>query len=970
MECIERNSPAIGRVESVIAFPARTVRHRERRLLREAVDSLELGRGQVVELTGDPGTGKTRLVAELLGYAQRRGVQVAHVRSTEYERQVPYRSLALLLEEQPLSGWRSHLSAEEHELIGKAVGARSGQAMSGTRSRCGQRVAGAMRTLLEQRIRHRTIIVLEDFHWADSESADLVDFLVRHPLAAPLLLIVVQRPRQTSPRFRGTLAHGLEMGTVTRIELAPLSLEQSAHFLGTTLQDPQLPDLHTASRGIPLYLAALADGTGEGGDATPCDHVPTQIADLLLGEIAALDPRDSLVAAAAAVLGDRCEAALLASVTELGEEDVDASIGSLLERDILRTGVNNSGLTVRHPILRKVIYNNALSSWRWTAHRNAIAALSGRGAPAGVLAEHVECAVSGADLGDLHILRQAAEDALLTDPERAAHWLEVAYRDFPEEALEPRIRAELLLLGSRVLAMSGRLPESRDLFHRTIAASAPEDGDVRASAVASCAVVECLLGHFAEARALLAEEIERATASPDPPRQTPILLIEHGLIGSFDGQMPTCDQVERAVRLARQHGDRLAESGAYVLKALCDAFNNLPRARTSLAVGAEAVDRLPDAEFAAHPEFLGMLGWAETLAGLYQDAERHFTRGVEIARKSGHSHMLPALMIGLGNIHRHIGHLEEARRTAVEARELADRINAEHVSGLALALEALATTWSSGEETKRAVELAERALHALRSRDFYWSVAGAVALATTACLDGDHNRCVTILIDAGRGPELSRLPPFIRAQCFAMVLAATLETGEPADDWAERAEEAAEGLELRTPCAYAFLARGVALRSRGDLLAAADRIQQAADLFAESGMSHAKAQMLLLAARCLIDYHCPRQATRLLVLAKELARRCGGGRVYEEAVRQEHIVAALPATPDAVGCNLSALTRREREIAGLAGDGLKTREIAARLSLSPRTVDVHLTRVYRKLNISSRAMLARVLVGSRPPGDR
>jgi DNA-binding NarL/FixJ family response regulator len=66
---------------------------------------------------------------------------------------------------------------------------------------------------------------------------------------------------------------------------------------------------------------------------------------------------------------------------------------------------------------------------------------------------------------------------------------------------------------------------------------------------------------------------------------------------------------------------------------------------------------------------------------------------------------------------------------------------------------------------------------------------------------------------------------------------------------------------------------------------------------------------------------------------------------------------------------LSVLTGREREIAEIAGLGMKTRDIATQLCLSPRTVDVHLTRIYRKLNISSRAALAR-LMAHRPPAAR
>ncbi|QXJ23895.1 AAA family ATPase [Actinomadura graeca] len=955
----------MGRTQSIARSRSEVVRHGETRRLHGALDALDQGQGQIIELVGEPGIGKTRLLAEMMGEAHRRGFGVFHTRCTEFEQGIPYQVFAHLLAARPITERLLRLPADDRNLIGKVVTRPQTGCAESERPAAWHRyrLSFSIRTLLGG-LSEKVVLVIEDFHWADAESVELIDYLVRRPVDGPLLIMIVHRPRQASPRLRGTLAHGIELGSVTRIELGPLSLEQSARLLGMPCGEPRLAELHMASGGVPLYLSALAaDGHALNG-GLPSGDPPAHLSGLLLGEIAALDTRESFVAAAAAVLGEHCVMDTLIEVAEIGPGEVEKAVDALIARDVLRPANGGAGFTFRHPIMRWVVYANADLTWRLCAHRKALTALAKRGASTAEQAVHVERSIARAETPDLDILTRAAEEALLTDPERASHWLEVALQAFPEGRMEPRKRIELLLLRSRTLGLAGRLSESRDLLHQVLRAVGDDHRDLRASTVAFCAVIECLLGHFAEARALLAGELDTILTCENPPAEAATLLIEHGIIGAFDGQMPSCEQVKSAVRLARRHGDRVAEAGALVLNGLCDAFNSVPTARASLAAGSEYIDRLSDAELATRPEYLGLLGWAETLAGLFQDSQRHFARGMDIARKFGRSFMLPAMLLGLGNVHRHTGHLADARRTAVEARELAERFNAEHLSGLALALESLAMAEGTGEGvSETAVRLAEQAFFILRSRDFFWSMAGAIAVAAAAWYDGGPRRSMILLLDAGGGSDLPRIPPFQRVQALTLILAASLAVGEPLPKCADLAEEEAAGLDLPSPRAYARVARAMMLKHEGRSAEAAAAYQEAADLFSEAGMIHAQSRALLLAAHDLsrdVPRHEPRSN---LVLARELARRCGADRAAEAAERllRDLDTCTAEAAPHA---DLSVLTEREREIAGIAGTGLRTREIAAALSLSPRTVDVHLTRIYRKLSISSRAALARLMAES------
>ncbi|MCD0451751.1 AAA family ATPase [Actinocorallia sp. API 0066] len=913
------------------------LRRAEAHALHTALDALSGGSGRTVEIVGEPGVGKTRLLADLMDEARCRAIPVVHARCVVEERALPFHILAQILESIPLGDHRAgRAPAEDIEILARAA------AGSGPNPAVGesQRIAAALRGLLGRAAGDGLLVVLDDFHWADPASADLIDRLVRRPTAGPVLLVIAQRPRQASQRLRGSLAHACELGAATRIELGPLALQEAANLLDLDPGDARLHELHRVSQGIPLYLLTLA---GIDPNELPGD-MPTQSTSLILGEIATLDAATLRIATAAAILGDHGDAAALTVVAEAGHDEVQAALDCLLLHDVLRPVDHAGAYGFRHPVLRCLIYATADPTWRLHAHRRAVDLLSSRGGTAVDRAVHVERSRTLGGPRDAQILREAAEEVFPTDPGAAVQWLETALRISPPGPA----RIDLTLFLARSLGQSGRLSESRDLLHRVLRTIPMEELGARAQAVAFGSVVECLLGNFTEARALLEDELAHAFTHPSPPPEAAALIIEHGIIGAFDGRLPSCGQVQMALRLARRHADRTAEAGALVLDGLCDAFRNRPHAPDSVADCGGAIDRLSDGELAAHPEYLGLLGWAETIVGAFQHAERHFTRAMRIAQSTGQSHVFPALLLGLGNVYRQTGHLSDARRLAGEADRLAQCIRAEHLRGLALALEALCEVWG-GTGLDEASALADRSVTLLRQGNHYWGVAASLTVATVAWLRGEARRSVTVLLDAGGGPHLPGIPAFLRPQFFLLGLLASLDAGEPPGPWADRVEKAVEGLASPAPRAYALLARAEVLRVGDDLAGAVARYRQAADLFGAAGMIHCQARALMTIVPHLSTLGHRREAAATRILAKELAQRGG-------AVRLAPPPAAVRAAVD-----LTVLTEREREIAEIAGSGLKTREIAERLSLSPRTVDVHLTRIYRKLNIRSRATLARLM---------
>jgi len=168
------------------------------------------------------------------------------------------------------------------------------------------------------------------------------------------------------------------------------------------------------------------------------------------------------------------------------------------------------------------------------------------------------------------------------------------------------------------------------------------------------------------------------------------------------------------------------------------------------------------------------------------------------------------------------------------------------VRGFAIAVEALGVAWTDVDVDGQAARLAEEAVTAMHGERFYWAHATALALATAARLRGDHRRAAALVFDTGGGPELPKLPLVLRAGCFELLAGAVHGTDTPysgpadpalsSDLCAQRAEAAARATGHTPHAAQAMIARGHALRDRGDLTAALGRYLTAGQLFSSVGM--------------------------------------------------------------------------------------------------------------------------------------
>jgi DNA-binding CsgD family transcriptional regulator len=231
---------------------------------------------------------------------------------------------------------------------------------------------------------------------------------------------------------------------------------------------------------------------------------------------------------------------------------------------------------------------------------------------------------------------------------------------------------------------------------------------------------------------------------------------------------------------------------------------------------------------------------------------------------------------------------------------------------------------------------------------------------------GEHERGRQLLLDVGGGPELPRVPAVRRTRMWESLAQAALAAGDPATarHHADLARRHIDDVPLRGVRGFVERTQLLVHGARRNLVGTAE---VTADLFAGAELWMAAGVTELAAANAGLDAGWHERPDRTdwvaerLARARALATRCGSARLAAQVDHAEARGSALIEPLWARG-----LTTREREIARLVSAGITSAEIARRLYLSVRTVDNHLGRIYRKLDIPNRATLAHLVLTDRP----
>src|SRR6266480_3514847 len=373
-----------------------------------------------------------------------------------------------------------------------ALGTASGVALQHERYRSHR----AVRALLEELAKTRSLVlVLDDAHWADSASVELLGALLRRPPAASVLIVLAVRPHQMAERLSAAIERADRAGAVLRIELGALTALEARQLVGE-----EAAVLYEESGGNPFYLEQLARSLGRDGrvdDAPDVSlsgiEVPSAVAASLGEELGLLSDDARRVLEGASVAGDPFEPELAAAAAATSEGAAMQAIDELLLVDLVRNTDVPRRFRFRHPLVRRAVYDATPGGWRLGAHERCAQALAARGATASARAHHVESSAREGDLAAVAVLREAGEEAARLAPASAAHWFGEALRLLPQNAPAEE-RVELLLSRSAALTAVGRFADSHSALLEALAMVPNESHAVHANLARACAGVESLLG--------------------------------------------------------------------------------------------------------------------------------------------------------------------------------------------------------------------------------------------------------------------------------------------------------------------------------------------------------------------------------------------------------------------------------------------------------------------------------------------
>jgi DNA-binding NarL/FixJ family response regulator len=940
---------------------------RRRELAAAAAALHALGRGaRFVAVSGEPGIGKTRMLEELAERAEERGCTVLSGRGAELERDLPYGLWVDALDDH--AAWLGPDRLER--ILGdrvpelarvlpsvSAAAAAPAPALQDERFRAHR----AVRALLERLARDKPLVVLlDDLQWADDSSLELMAHLLRRPPRAALLVVAAFRAGGLQTSVAAAFEAAGRDGRVVDVRLEPLSAGEAEALLGEGLSARVRATLHRLSGGNPFYLQQLAqgapatagvDGDGDGG-------VPAAVAAALAQEIQALGPSARTLLQGAAVAGDPAELGLAAAAGDVAEADVLDALDELVASRLLGpTGVPRR-YRFRHPIVRHAAYEDAGEGWRLAAHARAAAALERTGGSLSARAHHLErCAAPGDD-GAAAALAQAGHAAAPSAPAEAARWYAAALRLMPAD--DGR-RLELLVPLATSLASTGQLEEALSTLQDILVWIPPELAEVRARLVAGCAACENLLGRHSAAN----ERLTRALAELPDPHSAAAAALEAELAADalYDSDFAALSgRAERAAATARALGDP-------GLRALTDALRcfahygvgRLAEAEQARADAAGTLDAMNDGELMGRLEAPYYLGFAEFLCERFDDAIRHLRRGLAVSRASGQGQFVVPMMVGLAHALDVRGELAEALDTAEGAVEAARMSGNRHFLAWALVAEAwVAAMTGDLERAARGAEESGVLMDALAASILTNATHG---LAASVFLEaGDVARCLAEAEAAG-APEFAEIEPGRAAWLLAVLARAELARGRraKAEAHAQRARHVLADVALPLTEAHVLQAEAAVALDGGAPAEAAELARSgAARADAVGAVVHA-ARLRALAGRALGTLGERDAAVAELTRAEEELAACGAHRLRDEAARELRrlgVRASARQRRGAGGSGLDALSGREREIAELVAQGRTNREIAGALFLAEKTVEGHLSNIFAKLGVSSRAAVA------------
>ena len=798
-------------------------------------------------------------------------------------------------------------------------------------------------------LRRPTLLVVDDLHWADEPSLRWLGYLARRLEGLPLLVVAATRPPEqahTPPLVTEILADPL--ATVIRpAALGQASAAEVARVLfGLEPDEAFAAALRDASDGNPLYLAAILDAVARAQIEPTAEQAPRLLE--LGGEalsrgvalrLSRLSDQAVGLVRAAAVLGDQTKLALAAALAGLDAMAAIDGASALVHSDLLES---EDPLQFRHPIVRSAVLEDINAGERMRLHRRAAEVLLDSGARPEHAATYLIPTMPDSDPFVVATLRRAAQRSLSQGaPEAAVAYLRRALDEPPERSLQCDVLGEL--------------------------------------GIAETATFE------AEAAA---EHLEQALADLDDITQRPDLVLAYVYAVG-----PLADRVPRAVELLTQLRDAALEPGdgdervaAHLIVAAffdprsyaiarsqwdgADARDRDQPLGSGVLLGAGAIEETRRgvsrrrAVELARRALASPIGDARdrlyrvnaihalTLAGEVEDAEAALRTGIEDARRAGDRFASAGYHVWRGILNVERGQLLAAEEDLDAPEAVAFAALATHFAYRAATVAEVLVP--RGDYTDAEALLAQVRVDDVRLGNlilFYCS-RGRLYLESGRPEQALADFRAVGAIAASIGMENPAYCPWRSQSALALQQLGRVD---------EAQELAREELDLSrrwgAPRTIGTSLRALGLIEGGSI--GKGLLREAVDVLTDSParLEHARALIDLGAA--LRRANSRKEARKHLREGVDLAHACGATALVK---RGNEELAATGAHPRSVILSgLESLTASERRVAQMAAEEASNKEIAQALFVTVKTVEVHLSRVYRKLDIESRRQLASAL---------
>jgi DNA-binding CsgD family transcriptional regulator len=901
--------------------------------LHALLDAVRLGMSGTLVLRGEAGIGKTALLERAVASAS--DFRVVRALGIESEMELGFAGLHQLVG--PFLPQLDRLPSPQHDALASAFGLMAG------RPRDRFQVGLATLTLLADAASEQPLLcVVDDTQWLDLESAEVLAFVARRLVADRIaLLFAVREPAERRvplsglPELHigGLLAEDVRSLLAT-IVAGPLDGQVSERIISETGGNP-LAILELTAELTPHQLLSAAQ--------LPAPlPIGSRLQQRFLRQVGDLpaDTQTFLLLAAAEALGD--PAVVWRAARQLGLDR-----NAVAAAEAKRLLVVGPRIAFRHPLIRSAIYHGALPAERRRMHE-ALAAANDAITDPDRRAWHRSAAAVAPDEDVAAELSEAGERA----QQRGGYTSSAAFFARAAELTpDPGRRAQRRLAAAQGSLMAGApdraqalldeaIPELKDPLQHAVARSL--DGGVRVA-----------LGQGGQTPSLLLE----AARSMGP---LDVTLARRTLLGALEGAVyihpATTGPILREIAGEAMALPRPRETPASPADFLLDGYAAL--IVTGYPSGApllrQAIQPMTNGELDATDglRWLGLVSLAAQ--SLFDDAASHTlaTRWVQLAREHAALTILPIALAYLGGAELAAGRLKECEALAEQSLEISAATGNPGMLGASSRGNSYLLAWR-GQEAEARPRAAAHLAYALERGQ-----TGIVYFAQYALM----------VLELGLGRYQAALenalpiyeddPPAAGSWVLPNLVEAAARSGRDS-----AARDALNRLSERARASGTPLALGLLARSRALLAVEAE----AASLYEESidhlGRSSAKPELArshLLFGEWLRRKGRRRDARDRLRTAHDMFASMGI-EAFGERARVELLATGERARKRTVDTQ-DHLTPQERQIARLVRDGARNQEIAAQLFISPSTVQYHLVKVFRKLDVTSRTQLARILV--------